>query len=84
MFGATLETVALVAAIAVHRATTGGCWATCLHGLVCDHATGTCVERPPCGGRCGPTQSCDQAAASERCVERPPADAGADAAIPPS
>ena len=36
-----------VGAAAVYRATTGGCWAECRPGLVCDRASGTCVPLEP-------------------------------------
>ncbi len=32
-----------VVATGVYRGVTGGCWAQCTHGLVCDEESGTCV-----------------------------------------
>ncbi len=29
---------------AIYRATTGGCWAQCTHGKICDRKSGTCVD----------------------------------------
>lgn len=42
--GAAVAVGAGVTGAAVYRATTGGCWAQCTHGKVCDHRTGTCVD----------------------------------------
>ena len=36
-----------VGAAAIYRATTGGCWADCRPGLVCDRPSGTCVPFEP-------------------------------------
>ncbi len=42
--GAGVALGAGVGAAAVYRATTGGCWAQCPSGLMCDRKSGTCVE----------------------------------------
>jgi hypothetical protein len=36
-----------VGAAAIHRAATGGCWADCRPGLVCDRGSGTCIPYEP-------------------------------------
>src|SRR5690349_5803693 len=41
---AFVGTAVAVAAAGVNRAVTGDCWASCREGMVCDHATGFCVE----------------------------------------
>ncbi len=65
--GAALTAGAGVGAAGVNRAITKDCWGQCLHGLVCDHGSGLCVERAPCGGRCGPDETCEEGAVA-RCV----------------
>jgi hypothetical protein len=60
--GAALAVGAGVTGAAVYRATTGGCWAQCTHGKVCDRATGTCVDaadRGPALGRKSTTGAAD-------------------------
>lgn len=47
-----------VAGAGVHRAATGGCYAQCTHGLVCDRESGQCVPYESLAGR--------------RAVRRPP------------
>jgi hypothetical protein len=42
--GAAVAVGAGVGGAAIYRAATGGCWAQCTHGKVCDRASGTCVE----------------------------------------
>jgi hypothetical protein len=44
--GALVTTAIAMAGTAAYRATTGGCWGQCLHGLVCDRASGMCVPPP--------------------------------------
>jgi predicted esterase len=68
----TAQQVATTSALAIgatafYRATQGGCWATCRDGRVCDKESGTCVERPPCGGRCKSDERCETGAV-DRCV----------------
>ncbi len=82
-----------VVATGVYRGVTGGCWAQCTHGLVCDEESGTCIpyeqkarkqslrartlRRPAPGPSL--TRSCGCADAS--LAQRPlVADGGADAA----
>ena len=84
--GAAVTAGAAVGGAALYRATTGGCWAQCLHGLVCDPKSGLCVEHPPCAGHCAPNEDCIQEAATVHCVEKrdasPPASALLDASAP--
>lgn len=42
--GAGVAVGTALAGAAVYRAASGGCWAQCTHGTVCDPASGTCVE----------------------------------------
>ncbi len=44
--GAGMAVGAGVAGAAVYRAATGGCWAQCTHGMICDPVSGTCVDAP--------------------------------------
>jgi hypothetical protein len=83
--GAVVTGAAAVAAAGVNRAVTKDCWGQCLHGLVCDRASGLCVKRPPCGGACPADETCDDTGAAERCVRKEGSwwafhDAGMDAA----
>lgn len=57
-----------VGAAGINRAITKDCWGQCLNGLVCDHNRGICVERAPCGGRCGPDERCEESGAFARCT----------------
>ena len=56
-----------IAGAGVHRATTKGCWGQCLNGLVCDQASGMCVEHARCGGKCGRNETCEEGTIA-RCV----------------
>jgi hypothetical protein len=56
-----------VAGAGVHRATTKGCWGQCMNGLVCDHASGMCVEHPRCNGKCARDERCEEGTVA-RCV----------------
>jgi hypothetical protein len=75
-----------VAAAGVNRAVTGQCWAACRPGLVCDRASGLCVEpgavsRAPGAKRAASVAGGPVNAAGQEYVVPPEqADAGADAA----
>jgi hypothetical protein len=58
---------ALVGVTAIYRATTGGCWAACQNGRVCDPESGTCVEAPPCRGQCAKDERCERGVV-DRCA----------------
>ena len=82
--GAVVTAVTHVALTGVNRAITKDCWGQCLGGLVCDHASGVCVKRPPCGDVCKSDETCDDTGAAERCVRKEGSwwairDAGTDA-----
>ncbi len=82
--GAAVTAGAAVAGAGIYRATTGGCVAQCLGGLVCDRKSGLCVSRVPCNGRCDADEQCEEGAVP-RCVPMFPitstssSDAGRDA-----
>jgi hypothetical protein len=57
-----------VAAAGFYRATTGGCWATCQHGLACDEASGTCVPVEPSAVRVNRTQAAASSAGQAAAV----------------
>jgi hypothetical protein len=84
--GAAIGTGLAVGAAGVNRAATGECWASCRPGMICDKASGLCVEQ---GSRTGAPRAAPRAPAGEQYEPGheyvvPPAeeirDAGADAA----
>lgn len=54
---AAINTAIAVGASAAQRAS-GGCYAICIDGTVCNPQNGLC-ERRPCTRGCGPTGTCD-------------------------
>jgi len=42
--GAGIAAGTAITGAAIHRGATGGCWAQCTHGRICDRVSGTCVE----------------------------------------
>jgi hypothetical protein len=63
--GAAVFVASAVGATAIHRASTGGCWANCQPGNQCDRETGTCIPIP-CGG-CPSDTKCVKRPAGDRC-----------------
>ena len=61
-------TAAAVGASAVNRAT-GGCYAECGAGTVCNPANGLC-EVLPCRGQCSEEERCDESGLVARCVSK--------------
>ncbi|MCA9549525.1 MAG: hypothetical protein KC933_05775 [Myxococcales bacterium] len=59
----------LAAASAVASRASGGCYAECTHGTICNAATGMC-ERTPCGGACQEGETCD--AVTDTCLRARP------------
>jgi hypothetical protein len=57
-----------VTASAVNRAT-GGCYASCGHGTVCNPISGLC-EALPCRGECTEDERCDTSGLAEKCVSK--------------
>ena len=53
-------------AAGVERAS-GGCYATCISGTVCNPKTGFC-DPLPCAGRCRTDEACEDGPAGGRCV----------------
>ena len=68
MIAAAITSAVALTGSAVSRAT-GGCYASCVHGTVCNPRTGLC-DRLPCDGRCGSNEYCERRGGQQRCVSR--------------
>jgi hypothetical protein len=81
--GAAVFGGSAVAATGVNRAITGGCWAACPTGRVCNHETGTC-DLLPCSSHCPADLKCERVGGEDVCVTPRseslgvPTDAGSD------
>lgn len=65
---AVIGTALAATASGVSRAT-GGCYASCPTGSVCNGETGLC-EQMPCDGRCAVNERCEISGITDRCVPR--------------
>jgi hypothetical protein len=65
---AAVWTAIALSASAVNRAT-GGCYASCSEGTVCNPESGLC-EVLPCRGQCSEEERCDDSGFVERCVAK--------------
>jgi hypothetical protein len=68
---AAAEGTALGLGAAAVSRLSGGCFASCLPGTVCNPKTGYCDELP-CRGRCGGNERCDTSGVFPKCVSEVP------------
>lgn len=64
--GVATATAVALAASAGSRLT-GGCYAICQQGEVCNERTGLC-DALPCHGNCGPGGKCEETFFGEKCI----------------
>lgn len=64
--GAGVFAATAVGAVALHRTLTGGCYASCPEGYVCNHETGIC-DRRPC--MCPADQVCEVVGGQVLCTQ---------------
>jgi hypothetical protein len=69
---AAVMTSLAVGASAAQRAS-GGCYANCPPGTVCNPGTGLC-DTQPCHNRCSAEETCDTTGPFPNCVARKPVD----------
>jgi hypothetical protein len=67
--GAAVTTGLALGASAASRAS-GGCYAMCTNGTVCNERTGLC-EVLPCRGQCSSNEHCEQTFSETKCVPGP-------------
>jgi hypothetical protein len=65
--GAAVTAAAAVAAAAMYREASGGCWASCSRGERCDADSGLCVAAP-CRASCKADHRCMWVEGAEQCV----------------
>lgn len=70
--GATTVTTAALGTSALQRKS-GGCYAVCTGGTLCNPLNGLC-ERMPCDGRCGADEHCESTMTETRCAPGAPGD----------